>query len=270
MKPRSTHRLASLAIAALAALVLSGCGAALDTDTDAADAEVASRTPRPHKTAASAATSDAPDAAASSPAEDALEEQPSVSAAAAAGGAALPDLLLTAEQVPGLGDGSSWAEGRTTKREPRALAGTCHRFSMLSIGAMRVAHRDYTAADGSTGARANELVATFADTKTAWRAFQVLKSWRDNCGETLDKWEKHDVGALQKVDVGAAQAHTYLLVYGPADGAADSSYFDAEGLTLVGNRIAVLRIAYVGQDYDYPAGKEPITAAVRAAAEKLS
>lgn len=268
MNPRSTHRLASLAIAALAATVLSGCGAVLDTDADSADAEVATRTPRPHRTAASAATSDAPDAVASSPAEDALEEEPSASAAAAH--AALPDLLLTADQVPGLRDGFTWAEGRTTKREPQALAGTCHRFSMLSIGAMRVVHRDYTAAGDTTGARANELVATFADTKTAWRAFQVLKSWRDSCGETLGKWEKHDVGALRKVDVGAAEAHTYLLVYGPADDTGNSSYFDAEGLTMVGNRIAVLRLAYVGQDYDYPSGKEPITAAVRAAAEKLS
>jgi hypothetical protein len=262
----SRHRLVSLTCVALAVTVLAGCGAV--PHTDRADGPVASRIVRPKQTATPSPT--APDASEASvpasPAEDAIGEQPTRSAATRA---TLPARLLTAEQLPGVTRSLGWTEGRTTRREPEALAGTCHRFAMLSIGAMRVAHRDFAAEDGGADARADQLVATFADAKTAWRAFEVLKSWHDDCGQALRRWERHDVGALEKVAIGPGEAHTYLLTYGPADGQRDSSYFDAEGLVLVGNRIAVLRIAYLGQDYDYADGAEPITAAVKAAAAKL-
>ncbi len=168
--------------------------------------------------------------------------------------------------MPGVTSDVAWTEGSTATQEPEELAGTCHRFAMLSIGAMRVAHRDYTAADGS-GARADELVASFADAKTAWRAFEVLKSWHEDCDETLSRWEHHEVGPLRTVSTDAGDAHTYLLRYGPTEGDADT--FDAEGLVMAGNRIAVVRMVHAGQDPDAPDLEEPITAAVRAAAAEL-
>ena len=265
MAPRSTHRLVSLATAALAVTVLAGCGTTVEVDPDRADAPVA-KTPRPKKTPTSPApTTESVPSPSASASEEVVEEQPeSVSAPVTLSGR-----LLAAEEYPGPNRSFRWTEGRTTKREPAALAGTCHRFSMLSIGAMRVAHRDYLPADASPGARANELVATFADTKTAWRAFEVLKSWRADCDESLAKYDRHDVGELEKVSVGSGEGHWYLLSYGPAEGETDAGYFDAEGIALVGNRIAVLRMAVIGQDYNYPAGKEPMVATVRAAAAKL-
>jgi len=271
MAPRSTHRLASLALVALAASMLAGCGAVLDTDTDATGGPVVSRAARPRSPVLPSPSpdlvdaSDTPGAASPSPAEDALGDQPTRSAPTRA---TLAARLLSADELPGVTSSLDWTEARTARREARTLAGTCHRFAMLSIGAMRVAQRDYEAADG-TGAQASELVASFADAKTAWRAFEVLKSWRDDCGEQLSSWERHDVGPLRKVAIGPGEAHTYLLTYGSADDTGDSSHFDAAGLVMVGDRIAVLRISYVGEDYDYADGKEPITEAVLAAAAKL-
>jgi hypothetical protein len=205
-----------------------------------------------------------------SPADDTADDpatgRPSRSAGAPA---TLPERLLTAEELPGVSNGLAWKVTGTSRQEPRALAGTCHRFGMLSVGAIRVAHRAYAPADGSESSRANELVATFADPKTAWRAFEVLKSWRADCDARLDEWSRHDVGPLRSVRTAAGEAHSYLLTYGPAEGDPDSSNLDAEGLAMVGNRIAVLRIHHVGQGYAYADGKEPIDAAVRAAAAKL-
>lgn len=268
MAPRSRHRLVTLATAALAMTMLgglAGCGAILDADTDEAGGPVGTRAPQPRKT-----PTPTPETAEAEPTpsatEPTAEDEPAPEAAAPA---TLSARLLTAAELPGLAGDVGWVEGDTTRQEPGALAGTCHRFEMLSIGAMRVVHRDFTPADGSTGGRANQLVASFADAKTAWRAFEVLKSWQRDCDEALSKFDHHEVGAPQKVDVDAGEAHWYLLTYGPAEGESGSEYLDAEGLALVGNRIAVLRIVVVGQDHEHPAGDEPMVDAVRAAAAKL-
>lgn len=264
MAPRSTHRLVTLTTAALALSLLAGCGAVADTDTEKADAPAATPTPGPEKSRTSTPT---PDAVASpSATERSADQQPTRSASTRA---TLPGRLLDAGELPGFDDEFRWDAAATTRREPRALAGTCHRYEMLSVGAMRVAHRDYLPADDAAQARANELVATFADAKTAWRAFEVLKSWQADCDKPLAKYDHHDIGAPQKVDIDAGEAHWYLLTYGPADGESEADYFDAEGLALVGNRIAVIRMTLVGQDYSYAAGKEPMVDAVRAAAANL-
>lgn len=262
MAPRP-HRLVSLACVALAATVLTGCGAVLDSD--AAGGPDTSRHSRPEKPSTDSASPATPDAGTSSPAEDAVDE---ASPGADAARRPLRDRLLDADDLPGVTGDVAWTEGSTATQEPEALVGACHRFAMLSIGALRVAHRDYSAADGS-GARADELVASFADAKTAWRAFEVLKSWHADCDARLSRWEHHEVGPLQTVSTDAGEAHTYLLRYGPAEGEADADSFEAAGLVMTGNRIAVVRIVQVGQDPDAPDLDEPVTAAVRAAAAEL-
>ena len=262
MAPRP-HRLVSLACVALAATVLTGCGAVLDTDTDEAGGQVPARHARPKKPSTHSPSPAAPDASMSSPAEDALGDEQAGSDGARV---SLRERLLDADEMPVVTNDVAWTEASTATQEPEALAGTCHRFAMLSIGAMRVAYRDYAAADGS-GARADELVASFADAKTAWRAFEVLKSWHEDCDETLSRWEHHEVGPLRTAIVDAGEAHVYLLRYGPTDGDADT--FDAEGLVMAGSRIAVVRIVHPGQDPDAPDLEAPISAAVRAAAADL-
>ena len=180
----------------------------------------------------------------------------------------LTDALLPAEEVPGFNEEFTWVEGTTAAAEPKDLAGACHQFEMTSIGAEEVAYRTYepTAGDNS---EASHLVAQFPDEMTANRAFEVLKSWRQGCAKNFKKYDRVQVGDLEDVDTQAGTGHWYLLIYGPAEGDPDSGYFDAQGIAKVGDRVAVLRLSLVGQDYNYEQGQEPMVEAVRAAAARL-
>ncbi len=180
----------------------------------------------------------------------------------------LTDALLPAEEVPGFNEEFTWTEGTTATAEPKELAGACHQFEMTSIGAEEVAHRTYepTAGDNS---EASQLVAQFPDEMTANRAFEVLKSWRQGCAKNFKKYDRVQVGDLEDVDTDAGTGHWYLLIYGPAEGDPDAAYFDAQGIAKVGNRVAVVRLSLVGQDYNYEQGQEPMVEAVRAAAARL-
>jgi hypothetical protein len=122
------------------------------------------------------------------------------------------------------------------------------------------------------GARdvASELVAAFPDDVTARRAFAVLTSWRAKCADRLRGKEHPRVGALQDVRVRGGSGAWYLLTYGPVRGDPDAQWFDAQGMALVGSRIALVELLLAGQDYNYEPGTEPMVAAVRRAAAKLS
>lgn len=188
----------------------------------------------------------------------------------ASSGTRLEQRLLSAEEMPGFNDGFTWGEAGTRRREGRSLFGTCHRFAMTSIGAMRVVVREYAATQGADADSAGELVAQFPDQRTARRAFAVLRSWRGQCDDKLATYDRHRVGDLQHVDVTNGDAGWYLLTYGPPSGGSeDDGWFDSQGLTRVGSRIAVLRMRLVGQDFNYPAGEEPMAEAVRRAAAGL-
>lgn len=180
----------------------------------------------------------------------------------------LTEALLTADELPGLNQEFRWVQGRTRSREPRRLAGTCHRFDLLSIGADQVAHRGFRAPRGAN-AVAGELVAEFADRKTAWRAYRTMLAWRDSCREKLRSYPRSTVGRLQDVEVDRGRAGWYLLTYGPIGDDPDVAAFDAQGLTRVGNRVAVTRMTVYGQDYNYERGSEPMVEAVRRAAASL-
>lgn len=242
---------------ALGAVVLAGCG------------------PQPVQSASDgggtpASGSTQPDEPGEEPAES--PEEPTDAAAASpdpGSSAGTPaDALLPAAEVPGFNDEFTWTEGATEPQEPQELAGTCHAFEMTSIGAEEVAYRSYS--PGMPGeAKASELVAQFPDEATAARAYDVLTSWRKDCSKKLRKYEMADVRDLVDVPVDAGQGAWYLLVYGPVEADPEAAYFDAQGITLVGNRVAVLRLSVAGQDYNYEVGHEPMVAAVRAAAARL-
>ena len=140
---------------------------------------------------------------------------------------------------------------------------------MTSIGATDVAVRDYRPATGGTQDRASELVAEFPDSTTARRAFAVLKAWRAQCADQLKRFDTSRVGALQDVSVDGGTGGWYLLTYGPVTGDPDAAFFDAQGLAVVGTRIAMVEMVLAGQDYNYEAGQEPMVAAVQQAASKL-
>jgi hypothetical protein len=262
-----------LGVSALA-LVLTGCAGASDEQPRSAaaadDSAASSKPPLPNTAGSAKPARSASPSPTGSPAESPAT---STSPAAATGPGAkrtLPDRLLAASEVPGFEDGFAWRVASTRRTEGREPFGTCHKYAMTSIGAMRVAVRQFTPKHGSDADTASHLVADFADGSTARRAFEVLKSWRAQCGEELSEYQQRDVGKLQSVDVPGGVAGWYLLTYGPASGENDGdAYFDAQGMTRVGKRISVLQMRLVAQDYDYPPGQEPVVEAVRTAAGKL-
>ncbi|HEX6247269.1 MAG TPA: hypothetical protein VFZ64_05310 [Nocardioidaceae bacterium] len=251
-------------------LALVACDASVEVDLAPTPTSAPASSPSPEATSPgpSVTSSETPSAATSGSAS------PSASPLAPTTSPARPrrltDRLLTAEEVPGFNDRFTWKVARTRTAEGTEPFGTCQRFEMTTIGAMRVVVREYAPATASPGSTAGHLVAEFADRETARRAYEVLQSWRGTCEEQLRRYDRRQVGALEPVRVSGGEGGWYLLVYGPPeDGSADEGYFDAQGAALVGTRIALLRMRLVGQDYNYPAGREPMVEAVRTAAARL-
>ena len=244
---------------AAAVLLLGGCG-----DQPAERSDVAA--PRTASSAPSSPSSTAP----TSPSATGPSSPGTTKSASPA--LTSPGPLLSAAELPGFNADYRWRPGATTPHEPAASFGTCQRFGLLAIGAERVVVRRYRPpADASTSHdRAGELVATFPDAATARRAYAVLRAWRDRCADRLRRFRASDVGAVRDVPAGAGQAGWYLLTYGPVPGDPDARFFDAQGTALVGSRIAMVSMVLAGQDYDYPAGREPMVAALQRAARKIA
>lgn len=269
-------------VALTLALAVSGCGARVGVEPTTSGSEPStSPSASPTSSSPSATTSPSASASPSESASPVVTTSPSVSASISpsptvssgtsqAGPRRLPQRLLTAAELPGFNARYTWQTAATHRSEGADPFGTCHKFAMTSIGAMKVVRREFAPTADEPSSEAGHLVAEFADRKTARRVFEVLKSWRAQCQEQLAGYENTRVGSLQPVPVPSGEAGWYLLTYGPEQGAdPDSAYFDAQGLALVGSRIAVLEMRLLGQDYNYPVGREPMVAAVKRAAAKL-
>ena len=113
---------------------------------------------------------------------------------------------------------------------------------------------------------AAEMVATFPDAMTARRAYSVLESWHKQCGSLLRRYTHPSVGQLQAVSVDGGQAGWYLLTYGPVTGEPGKVFLDAQGMALVGRRIAMLSMVRVGAKGDDP---PPMDQAIAKAASRL-
>ena len=88
--------------------------------------------------------------------------------------------------------------------------------------------------------------------------------------ERLADYPRTDVSLLEPVSVDGGEAGWWLAKYGPIGDDPDVAAFDAEGVAVVDNRVAVVHLVTFGQDYIYDAGDEPIAVAVRRAAARLS
>jgi hypothetical protein len=271
------HRRGRMLASGLAALALTvtvtGCGATDTADTDPTGAGPSPGTRSDIPDPVESQTAERSPSAGSPATKTPSMEEPASPAQVATQEAAVRGIrggLLPADQLPGFNDEFAWRERSTRMREGRRPFGTCHKFAMTSIGATRVTVRRYVPAAKSPGSTASNLVAEFADDMTARRAYEVLKSWREQCADRLKTHPSSDVGALKQIPVDGhgAVGNWYLLVYGPAD-RPDSSSFDAQGLTRVGSTISVVQMSLEGQDYDYPSGGEPMVGAVRKAATRI-
>jgi hypothetical protein len=221
------------------------------------------------RTRATAPTSDPTRSSAPADPETSADPEPTEPTTTEGATGDLGSRLLGAGAVPGFNEEFRWTGAGTTTQEPRTPFGTCQRFDISSIGATSVALRGYRPTVRSQD-HAGELVAEFPDSTTAQRAFAVLKSWRAKCADQLQRYDRSEVGGLEDVSVDGGTAGWYLLTYGPLPGDPDSQYFDAQGMAVVGTRIAMVEMVLGGQDYNYEPGQEPMVAALQRAAARLS
>ena len=110
--------------------------------------------------------------------------------------------LLAADKMPTAG--ADW-KGIDTADNDVEVLGPCGLTSLVDIGALAAVRRTWNA-DGRTPL-AVQVVARFADNKSAWRAHEVLDSWQEDCADIVDG----KVGARRSVAVATGVAEAYRL-----------------------------------------------------------
>jgi hypothetical protein len=154
--------------------------------------------------------------------------------------------LLGADKMPTAG--SDW-QGVDTSDGDEVL-GPCHLTSLVDIGALSTARRTWSSAGSSP--RAVQVVARFADKKSAWRAHEVLDSWQADCAGRVSG----SVGSRRAVAVTTGTAEAYRVDQG--DRATDL------GVVRKGEYLSV--VSLVARASDLPAD----SAATRAALKRIA
>lgn len=249
----------AVVVATLATLVLTSCGSSDDSD-DAVGDDPSETTSAPASESPSTSASESSEASTSSPSASGSESSDTESDTAAS--SPVDDLFLTAEEMPGLNDATVWSEAETLPEGAQPF-GDCAKFPLVDSGAENAWVRSFTS-DGTQ--RAAQLIATFADAKSAWRVEQVLRGWHRDCAGTIDA-EVERINPIEPAKVDAGKAFTYLLQFGQED--AEVHHFNGVAVNRSGKHLSVVLIDNEGQDYNYEAGQEPAQQAVRAVAKKF-
>lgn len=174
----------------------------------------------------------------------------------------LVERLLPAHALPAPSATETWSVVHTEPHEPRDLAGSCHRFPLVSVGALQVAHRAYALGPpAAPRARAEHVVARFADARTAERAHAVLLAWQADCARALG--DEPDLRLSGLRDVGAAQH--YSVAWRPEP--SDARVREDIGLVRVGNRVALVRV--IAPAAAAPTSRRTALGAVEAAGVRL-
>jgi hypothetical protein len=164
--------------------------------------------------------------------------------------------LLAAEQVPALARREGWTV-TTTGTEDSVSVGACQKTSLETIGAVSAVRRTYAPAGDAHG-RATQVVAKFADDKSAWRAHEVLRSWHEEC--------EAEVGPLRDVTVDAGTGENYRVRYAASE--VRRARVAAFGIVANGPYLSVVEIKALRRDF--PTDRAPARAAVRRIARSFS
>lgn len=236
------------------ALVLTACGTEKDSPGDAG------ATPSTQPTvSASPSPSGTPSSSAPTPSTTPVDPSAVPSTPAAPG-----DPLLTAAEFPRLNASSAWTQANDGPAGTESF-GACQKFDLASIGATSVHERTFTSGTGASAITAGQQLADFPDPKTVFRANQVLTAWQKDCKSRL-KGEFVKVWPISAVTLPHDQGWWYLAST-ESDGV---GHFHSTGVVTAGAQIALLTMTHEGQDHIYPAGKDPMVLAVKAAAAKLN
>ena len=151
--------------------------------------------------------------------------------------------LLDADRLPTVG-GRAWD---VTADAPAGRVGACQKTDLATIGATAAASRSFRAADGVT---ATQVVARFADAKSAWRAHQVLVAWRDDCESRVDG---ASVGPLRPVTVTTGTGDSYRGRFAAREAGL--------GVLRTGSYLTLVEVSARGAGY--PTSWDPTRVAVR-------
>ena len=164
--------------------------------------------------------------------------------------------LLSAARLPALGDDLAWTVGRHRRRGTRADRRLPEDLARRHRGRCSAVRREFAGPDGS-GVAARQIVAKFADAKSAWRAEQVLRAWRDDCEERLDYRRKDGRPARGGRHRRGRRRATTALSYGSRR-ATDAA---GTGIVREGRWLTIVEITAASDDY--PTGWSPARRAVR-------
>jgi len=246
-------RLPLLILAALL-LTVSACG----SDDGAADTATSPRTstaePSDSPTQTPTPTAD-PTPSAPKPAPQPKHQKPPVVMGQPIHRSSLQSHLLAAARMP-----SPAADGAATwevvENGPDAdVVGACQKTDLATIGAVSAVRRSFS---GAGGAVATQVVAEFADPKSAWRAHKVLRSWQADCEARLD-FARKEVGPLRPVTVRAGNGESYRAAYGPRS--EQRGWATGLGIVRRGSYLSVVEIRTARADY--PSEWDPSRKAVR-------
>jgi hypothetical protein len=225
-------------------------------------------TPRPSRSGSPTSSATATDTGSGAP-----STSPSSSPTSSGPTAADPSLvadLLSAQRMPGLNSETTWAESATYPNEGPDFTTVCQLHPWKSIGSTAVVRRDYAGPAEST---AISLVAEFATGRNARRATAVWIAWAHECEATAaaaDHKHPHINDVPYHVRTVVGEGRWWLLTYGPVAGDPQASYLQAFGLVRSNDRLALVRMTSVGQDYSYEPGQEPVAVALRRTARLLA
>ncbi|GAB3779222.1 hypothetical protein GCM10027601_05190 [Nocardioides ungokensis] len=165
--------------------------------------------------------------------------------------AALEAHLLAAEDMPDMTPGTEggWTVGDTGP-ETSGGVGACQKTSLQTIGAVSAVRRTYVDPQDENGRAATQVVARFADAKSAWRAREVLRSWREDC--------EAEVGPMRDVDVVSGAGEHYRATYGATPRRARTA-----DLGIVAHGAYLCLVEITAPSADYPDHRAPARAAVR-------
>src|SRR3546814_113483 len=162
-------------------------------------------------------------------------------------------MLLTAEEMPGVSDATTWTQEST---EPQGLeadgssaVGACQLTPLHDIGATEAIQRTFS---GPEGATATQVIATLADDKSVRQTHQVLVSWHDKCESTIEG--PSTVTELEEVTVPTGTAESYVVSYG-----SDASTWESVAINVSGTHISLVVIKNQGMDYNYEQGDRKST-----------
>ncbi len=128
----------------------------------------------------------------------------------------------------------------------------------MSNGAVTSWVRTYTSAGTST---ASQVVGKFADARSAKRAYGSLQGNALDCADELAERGRKPVGGpvqpLTDLEVPSGVAGWGVVFSGPVKSDPNAAHIDAVVVVRVGERVSVVSMHSIGQDYNYEPGQTP-------------